>query len=82
MYPNPVTEQSFTLQTMNIASGKYHVLLVNNLGQEVLSTEITHKEGSSSEIITMNKTLPSGIYTIALRSEEGKGVYQTELLAK
>ena len=82
VYPNPVTEQSFTLQTMNIASGKYHVLLVNNLGQEVLSTEITHKEGSSSEIITMNKTLPSGIYTIALRSEEGKGVYQTELLAK
>ena len=82
VYPNPVTEKSFTLQMLNVAGGKYNVVLINNLGQEVFNTPITHVEGSSSETITMNKALSGGVYTIVLRSTEGKGVYQTELLAR
>ena len=81
-YPNPVTERSFTLQLSNIAAGKYNVVLINNLGQEVFSTPISHKEGSTSETITMDKALSSGLYTLVLRSADSKGVYNTELLAK
>ncbi len=82
VYPNPVTERSFTLQLSNVAAGKYNVVLINNLGQEVFNTPITHVEGSSSETITMNRSLSGGIYTLVLRSVDGKGVYNTELLAR
>ena len=82
LFPNPVTEKSFKVQMINIAGGKYNVVMVNNLGQEVSVTPITHVEGSTSETITMIKTLSSGVYTLVLKSAEGKGVFQTELLAR
>ncbi len=82
VYPNPVTEKVFTIQTAKIAVGKYKVVIVNNLGQEVFNTTINHTEGSTTETIKMNKSVSSGLYTVVLRSEEGKGVYNTELLAK
>ena len=82
VFPNPLTEKSFKVQMTNIAGGKYNVVMVNNLGQEVSVTPITHVEGSTSETITMSKTLSSGVYTLVLKSAEGNGVYQTELLAR
>ena len=82
IYPNPVTSKIFTLQTANVASGKYNVLIVNSLGQEVFNNTITHNEGSTMETIKMNKSVSSGLYTVVLRSVEGKGVYNTELIAK
>ena len=82
VFPNPVTAKSFKVQTSNIASGKYNVVMVNTFGQEVMSTPITHVEGSNTETIKMSKALTSGVYTLVLKSAEGKTVYQTELLAK
>ena len=82
VFPNPVTAKSFKVQTTNIAAGKYNVVMVNSFGQEVSSTPITHVEGSNNETITMSKRLSTGIYTLVLKSAEGKTIYQTELLAK
>jgi len=82
LYPNPVTDKTFTVQTQDIAAGKYTVVLVNNLGQEVFSKAINHIAGSTSETITMNKVLSSGLYTLAIRTQECKSVYQTEMIAK
>ena len=79
--PNPVTEKTFTVQMSNIAAGKYTVVMVNSLGQEVMNTTITHKEDSTTESIKMNKSL-TGLYTLMLRSTDGNFVYTTELLAK
>ena len=82
LYPNPVTDKTFTVQTQDIAAGKYTVVLVNNLGQEVFSKAINHIAGSTSETITMNKVLSSGFYTLAIRTQECKSIYQTEMIAK
>ena len=81
VYPNPVTEKSFTIQMQNIAAGKYKLALINNLGQEVMNTAITHAEGALTETVKMNKFI-NGLYTVILRNADGKSVYQTELLAK
>jgi len=82
VYPNPVTGKSFTIQTANVAAGKYNVVMVNSLGQEIFNTVINHKDGSTTETIKMNKAVTGGMYTVVLKSAEGKGVYNTELLAK
>ena len=82
VYPNPVTDKVVTVQTMNIDAGKYNVSLINNMGQTVLTTTINHLTGSATETISMNKVLPSGVYTLMLKNTNGIGVYQSELLAK
>ena len=81
VYPNPVTEKAFTIQTANVAAGKYNVVLVNSVGQEVMNTIINHVQGSSNETIKLNK-LMTGMYTVVLSSTDGKVKYTTELLAK
>ena len=81
VYPNPVTNNTVTLQTANVAAGKYNVVLINSLGQEVFNTTINHTAGSTTETINMNKMI-TGLYTVALKSVDGKVVFNTELIAK
>ena len=82
VYPNPVTDKVVTVQTLNIATGKYNVTLTNNMGQTVFSSTINHLSGSSIETIKMNKSMTSGVYTMLLKNTDGTGLYQSELLVK
>ena len=82
VYPNPVSDKVVTVQTLNIVSGKYNVSLINNMGQTVLTSTINHLSGSTTETISMNKVLPSGMYTLTLKNTDGTANYQSELLAK
>jgi len=81
VYPNPVTEKVFTIQTQNVAAGKYSVSMINAMGQTVMTTTINHAAGVSNETISMDRVLSSGMYTVVLKSADGK-LYQSELLAK
>jgi len=81
VYPNPVTEKVFTIQTQNVAAGKYSVSMINAMGQTVMTTTINHAAGVSNETISMDRVLSSGMYTVVLKSADGKQ-YQSELLAQ
>ena len=80
VYPNPVTEKVVTVQTTNIASGKYNVSLINNTGQTVMTTSINHFLRSPGETIVLSKALASGIYTLVLKNTEGTAIYQSQLI--
>ena len=82
VYPNPVTDKVVTVQTANIATGKYNVSFVNHLGQTIFTTTINHLLGAGTESISMKKLLPTGVYTMLLKNTDGIGVYQSELIAK
>ena len=81
VYPNPVTEKVFTIQTQNVAAGKYNVSMINAMGQTVMTTTINHAAGVSNETIRMNKVLSAGMYTVVLKGADGMQ-YQSELLAQ
>ena len=80
VYPNPVTAKVVTVQTTNIASGKYNVSLINNTGQTVMTTSINHFLRSPGETIVLSKALASGIYTLVLKNTEGTAIYQSQLI--
>ena len=80
VYPNPVTEKVFTIQTQNVAAGKYNVSMINAMGKKVMTTTINHAAGVSNETIRMNIVLSSGMYTVVLKGADGMQ-YQSELLA-
>ena len=81
VYPNPVTEKVFTIQTQNVAAGKYNVSMINAMGKKVMTTTINHAAGVSNETIRMNIVLSSGMYTVVLKGADGMQ-YQSELLAQ
>ncbi len=73
IYPNPVTGNSFTIELNNLIKGVYRVSLINNLGQQVLRTNIQHEGGSVTKTITMTQTVKKGTYQLVLRTENGSG---------
>src|ERR1051325_7807219 len=64
IYPNPITDGMIHLQLMNQPQGSYGIRLLNTLGQAIVSEQITHAEGSSTELIKWNYKLAHGLYQL------------------
>ena len=72
IYPNPVIDGVISIQLNNMPAGKYAVKLLNNQGQKVLDKIIQHTEGSSTELITIDKSMPHGIYQLQIIKPDGE----------
>jgi hypothetical protein len=70
VYPNPVTNNVIGLQLNNLASGNYHVRLLNTVGQEMLTKTINHNGGSEAETMPLNKNIAKGSYYLELVSPD------------
>jgi hypothetical protein len=66
IYPNPVIDGVISIQLNNMPGGKYAVKLLNNLGQKVFDKIINHTQGSSTELITIDKNMPHGVYQLEI----------------
>jgi hypothetical protein len=64
IYPNPITDGMIHLQLMNQREGKYGIRLLNKVGQVILSEQINHAEGSSTELIKWDFNLAHGMYLL------------------
>jgi hypothetical protein len=63
-YPNPATDGNINLQLMNQPKGIYGIKLINKLGQVIMTKQIEHVEGSSTETFRMSKTIAHGSYQL------------------
>ncbi|HEY8657623.1 MAG TPA: hypothetical protein VIL78_01200, partial [Hanamia sp.] len=64
VYPNPIIDGIINIQLNNQPAGVYKMRVLNQLGQLILSKQIIHSEGSSNEVIQLNKYAPYGIYQL------------------
>src|SRR5204862_757965 len=69
--PNPITDGMIHLQLMNQPEGKYGVRLLNKLGQVIVSKQISHAEGSSTEVLKWNYMLAHGVYQLEVTRPDG-----------
>jgi len=74
--PNPITDGMIHLQLMNQPQGKYGIRLLNKLGQVIVSRQISHADGSSTELIKWDFKLAHGIYQLEVTKPDGgvKGI--------
>ena len=79
IYPNPVTNKVFTLQTTNLVKGTYQLKLMNSQGQEIITSIINHPGGYATNTISTSQ-LPSGMYMLNLVGEGSS--YKTEFIVK
>jgi hypothetical protein len=72
VYPNPIVNGNVNLQLTNQPAGVYNVRLLNPLGQVVLTKQITHTEGSSTETIKWDYNFARGVYQLEINRPVGE----------
>jgi len=70
--PNPVVNNTINLLLTNQPAGQYRIRLVNKAGQVIMSKQIKHAKGSSTETIELDKHSAHGIYQLDLTTPDGK----------
>jgi hypothetical protein len=71
VFPNPITGNAIHLQIVNQPGGLYEVKLVNNSGQSIMTTQIQHTGGSSTETIRLSQQIPKGMYQLEVNKPDG-----------
>ena len=71
IYPNPVSNGIINLQLNNQPPGIYGIRLLNKMGQVIISKQINHAEGSSTETIQLDKYIVHGIYQMEVSKPDG-----------
>jgi hypothetical protein len=71
VYPNPISGGIINLKLHNLVKGKYKIRLFTASGQLLLSKEINHSGGSSTEKITILHRIAKGAYNLEI-SNPGK----------
>ena len=74
VYPNPVTNGTINLHLTNEPGGIYGIRLLNKMGQVMISKQINHAEGSSTETIQLDKYSAHGIYQLEVTKPDGNKV--------
>lgn len=64
VFPNPVTNGTINIQMNNMPAGLYNVRVVNGMGQVMVSRQINHVAGNSTETIQLGKGAGKGIYQL------------------
>jgi hypothetical protein len=76
VFPNPVAGNTINLQLSNQPAGAYNIKLLSTFGQAVLSKQIQHPGGSSTEAISLPASLPHGMYILEIT---GDGIPKTSI---
>ena len=71
IFPNPVTDGMISLLFTNQPEGKYGIRLLNITGQIILSKQIKHTKGNTTETIKWNYRPAHGLYHLEIKKPGG-----------
>ncbi|MEP6596865.1 MAG: T9SS type A sorting domain-containing protein [Ginsengibacter sp.] len=71
VYPNPV-KSTINLKLNYQPAGQYRIRLLNKSGQVIISKQINHAGGSSSETIHLDTYAAHGIYQLEITKPNGE----------
>ncbi len=72
VYPNPVTKGIIGLQLKNLPAGVYTAHLINNSGQVVSNSRITHFGGNATKTIIPRCTMADGNYQLEITGADNQ----------
>lgn len=80
VYPNPVKGGQLNVRLQNRLTGKYQLVLYATTGQTIYSGNINHTGNTSVHPVTLQKTVPAGVYHLMLLSPDGLKEHSTILV--
>ena len=64
--PNPVANKTIQLQLGKAVSGVYSVVLFNDMGQQVFTTQLKHAAGTIVHLINLKDNIAKGLYRLEI----------------
>ena len=82
IYPNPVTNNQFTLQFGKITPGNYDIELTNVTGQVVMQRAVNVQSEDQVETISMKSTFARGVYLVKVTGRGSESVFSQKLVVQ
>jgi len=72
VYPNPTENKTIKIVFVNQLTGKYHLQLINDLGQVCYNNAISINNANTTKIIKLDNSIATGNYQLNIVSPDGK----------
>lgn len=82
IYPNPVTNNQFTLQFGRITAGNYNVEMTNVMGQVVMQRTVNVQAEDQVENIPIKSTVARGVYLVKVVGADKISVLSQKLVVQ
>lgn len=82
VYPNPVTENQFTLQFSQLAPGNYTIQVTDVMGRRVAQHFVNINADEQSENVKLQSNTAKGIYLIKITDQANKSVFSKKLVVQ
>ncbi|MFN2440215.1 MAG: T9SS type A sorting domain-containing protein [Chitinophagaceae bacterium] len=80
VYPNPLTNDYFTLQFNKVPVGDYIVELTDVMGRSIMQKRITVNHEYGSENISLSSTNAKGVYLVKVADKNKKAQFEQKVL--
>ncbi|GAB4093767.1 T9SS type A sorting domain-containing protein [Flaviaesturariibacter terrae] len=82
VYPNPVTNNVFTMQFTKVPAGDYSLQVTDANGKTIQTRRITVTMDSQVQQVALGRVSGKGFYLVRLLDNTGKGVYEQKILVQ
>jgi len=82
IYPNPVSNDQFTLQFGKIPTGNYNIEMTNVTGQIVMQRAVNVQSEDQVEVITIKSSMARGVYLVKVSSSNKESVLSQKLVVQ
>ncbi len=80
IYPNPITNNQFTIQFNELKAGNYTVQVTDVMGQQVVQQSVALNSDNQVQQIRMAATTAKGMYLVKIVDADSKLVYTTKII--
>ena len=82
VYPNPVSDDRFTVQFSQLEAGVYTMTLNDVMGRQVVSRSININGIEHAEYVNLNNANARGVYLIKLTSQNSRQVHTKKIVVQ
>lgn len=82
IYPNPVTNDQFTIQFGKIPAGNYNIELTDVTGRIVMRQEVDISYEDQAETVSLKKASAKGVYLVKVIDKDSKSIFTQKLVVQ
>lgn len=82
LYPNPVTDNQFTIRFNDLEAGNFTVQLTDVTGRQVLQESVSISAENQAQVIKLNKPISKGVYLVKAVDANGKVVFSRKIIVQ
>lgn len=82
LYPNPVTNKTFSVQFDKVPAGKYHLVLIDAAGRNVIAKALTVSLPRQTEKVSLPHASAGGMYLIKLTGSNRNIFYSHKVVVQ